>query len=66
MSSPPGILAAFAERGIRFVKDSLVKALNPGRKAAVLSDGTEMGKCRLHLLPHTVAVLTAVIDQKGT
>jgi sulfide:quinone oxidoreductase len=36
------ILAAFAERGIRFVKDSLVKALDPGRKVAVLSDGTEM------------------------
>ena len=36
------ILAAFAERGIRFVKDSLVKALEPGRKVAVLSDGAEM------------------------
>jgi sulfide:quinone oxidoreductase len=36
------ILAAFAERGIRFVKDSLVKALVPGRKVAVLSDATEM------------------------
>jgi sulfide:quinone oxidoreductase len=36
------ILATFAERGIKFVKDSLVKALIPGRKVAVLSDGTEM------------------------
>ena len=36
------ILAAFAERGIRFVKDCLVKALDPIRKVAVLSDGTEM------------------------
>lgn len=36
------ILAAFAERGIRFVKDNLVRALDPGRKVAVLSDGTEM------------------------
>ena len=36
------ILAAFAERGITFVKDSLVKALDPARKVAVLSDGTEM------------------------
>ena len=36
------ILSAFADRGIRFVKDSLVKALDPGRKVAVLSDGTEM------------------------
>ncbi len=36
------VLAAFAERGIRFVKDSLVTALDPARKVAVLSDGTEM------------------------
>jgi len=36
------ILAAFAERGIGFVKDSLVQALDPGRKVALLSDGTEM------------------------
>jgi sulfide:quinone oxidoreductase len=36
------ILAAFAERGITFVKDRLVKALDPGRKVAVLSDGTEL------------------------
>jgi sulfide:quinone oxidoreductase len=36
------ILAAFAERGIQFVKDSVVKALDPGRKIAVLGDGTEM------------------------
>ena len=36
------ILAAFAERGITFVKDNLVKALDPARKVAVLSDGTEM------------------------
>ena len=36
------ILAAFAERGITFVKDTLVKALDPARKVAVLSDGTEL------------------------
>lgn len=36
------ILAAFAERGIRFVKDRLVKSLDPARKVAVLSDGAEM------------------------
>ncbi len=36
------LLAAFAERGIRFVKDRLVKALDPARKVAVLDDGTEM------------------------
>jgi len=36
------ILSAFAERGITFLKDTLVKALDPGRKVAMLSDGTEM------------------------
>jgi len=36
------ILAAFAERGIRFVKDTLVRALDPARKVAVLSDGSEL------------------------
>jgi len=36
------ILAAFAERGIGFVKDSLVKSLDPVRKVAALSDGSEM------------------------
>ena len=36
------ILDAFAERGITFVKDQLVRALDPARKVAVLSDGTEM------------------------
>jgi sulfide:quinone oxidoreductase len=36
------VLAAFAERGIKFVKDSLVRALDPGRKVAVLDNGTEM------------------------
>ena len=36
------ILAAFAERGITFVKDNLVKSLDPGRKVAALSDGTEL------------------------
>jgi sulfide:quinone oxidoreductase len=40
--SSRAILAAFAERGIRFVKDTLVKALDPARKVAVLSDGSEM------------------------
>ena len=42
LETSQAILGAFAERGIRFVKESLVKALDPGRKVAVLSDGTEM------------------------
>jgi sulfide:quinone oxidoreductase len=40
--SSQAVLAAFAERGIRFVKDSLVRALDPRRKVALLSDGTEL------------------------
>ena len=36
------ILAAFAERGITFVKDQLVKALDPERRVAILGDGTEL------------------------
>jgi sulfide:quinone oxidoreductase len=36
------ILAAFAERGIRFIKDTLVTALDPARKVAILSDATEL------------------------
>ena len=36
------ILAAFAERGIRFIKDSLVTALDPARKVAILSHGVEL------------------------
>ena len=42
LETSQAILAAFAERGIKFVKDGLVKALDLGRKVAVLSDGTEM------------------------
>jgi sulfide:quinone oxidoreductase len=40
--SSTAILAAFAERGITFVKDRLVKALDSGRNVAVLDDGTEL------------------------
>lgn len=36
------VLSAFAERGITFVKDNLVRALDPDRRVAMLSDGTEM------------------------
>jgi sulfide:quinone oxidoreductase len=36
------ILAAFAERGIAFVKDALVARLEPARKVAVLADGREL------------------------
>jgi sulfide:quinone oxidoreductase len=46
--SSRAILAAFEERGIRFVPDRRVRALDPGRKMAVLNDGTEM-PCDLFL-----------------
>ena len=36
------ILAAFAERGITFVKEARVRSLDPGRKVAVLGDGREL------------------------
>ncbi|HUL73597.1 MAG TPA: FAD-dependent oxidoreductase [Vicinamibacterales bacterium] len=36
------ILAAFGERGIRFVKDTLVASIDPVRKVARLSDGAEL------------------------
>jgi sulfide:quinone oxidoreductase len=37
-----GLLAAFAERGITFVPNRLVRALDPPRHAAILDDGSEM------------------------
>lgn len=36
------LLAAFAERGITFVPNRLVRALDPARRAAILDDGSEM------------------------
>jgi sulfide:quinone oxidoreductase len=36
------ILAAFAERGITYVRDRLVAALDPARRVAILDDGSEM------------------------
>jgi sulfide:quinone oxidoreductase len=36
------LLAAFAERGIRWVPNRLVAALDPARRVAVLDDGSEM------------------------
>lgn len=40
--SSQAILSAFAERGIQFVKDNMVRALDPRRKVAMLTNGTEM------------------------
>lgn len=36
------LLAAFAERGITFVPDKLVQALDPARRVAILGNGSEM------------------------
>jgi sulfide:quinone oxidoreductase len=36
------LLAAFAERGITFVPDQLVRALDPARRVAILSDEREL------------------------
>lgn len=57
------ILAAFAERGIRFVKDRLVRALDPNRRVAILSDGSEMPYALfLGVPPHRVP---EVIESSG-
>ena len=54
------ILAAFAERGIQFVKDRLVSALDPVRKVAKLDDGSDLPYSLflgvpVHRLPKVVA-----------
>lgn len=57
------ILAAFAERGIRFVKDQLVRSLDPARKVAVLQDGTEMPYALFLGIP--VHKIPAVVAESG-
>jgi len=36
------LLTAFSERGIIFVKDRLIRSLDPGRHVAILDDGVEL------------------------
>jgi sulfide:quinone oxidoreductase len=36
------LLAVFSERGIRFIKDRLVQALDPVRRVAILDDGSQL------------------------
>jgi sulfide:quinone oxidoreductase len=55
------ILKAFSERGITFVKDKLVKSLDPTRKVAVLDDGAEM-PCALFLGIPVHRVPQVVVD----
>jgi len=40
--SSRALLAAFAERGIRFISHRHVQSLDPARKAAILDDGSEL------------------------
>jgi sulfide:quinone oxidoreductase len=42
------LIAAFAERGITFVPEKSIRALDPARRVAMLDDGTEM-PCDLYL-----------------
>ena len=61
--SPDGsaaILAAFAERGISFVPDNLVRALDPDRRVAHLSGGAELPyDLFLGIPPHRVPAVVA-------
>ncbi|MBM4184515.1 MAG: NAD(P)/FAD-dependent oxidoreductase [Gemmatimonadetes bacterium] len=57
------ILAAFAERGIGFVKDQLVRSLDRARKVAVLQDGTEMPYALFLGIP--VHKVPAVVAESG-
>ena len=62
------ILAAFAERGIRFIKDHLVTSLDPARKWAKLDDGSELPYTLflgvpVHRAPKVVAESGMVDDQ---
>lgn len=61
------ILAAFAERGIRFIPERRVASLDPGRKVAVLDDGTEMPYALflgvpVHRVPSVVAESGLAVD----
>lgn len=64
------ILAAFAERGIRFIKDNLVSSLDAARKVARLSDGTELPYelflgIPVHRVPQVVVESGLAADQYG-
>lgn len=57
------LLAAFAERGIAYIKDRLVRALDPARRIAILDDGSEMPYDLFLAIPkHRVP---AVVEDSG-
>lgn len=55
------ILSAFAECGIRYVKDRRVQSFDPGRKTATLTDGSEL-PCDLFLGVPVHRVPQVVVD----
>jgi sulfide:quinone oxidoreductase len=57
------LLAAFAERGIAFLGDRSVTALDPGRGVALLSDGAELGYDLFLGIP--VHRVPAVVERSG-
>ncbi len=61
------LLTAFAERGITFVPDRLVRALDPSRRVALLDDGSELPYDLFlgipkHCVPEVVAASGMTID----
>jgi sulfide:quinone oxidoreductase len=68
--SPPSsraLLAAFAERGITFIPNRLVRALDPARRVAILDDNTELPYDLFlgvpkHRVPDVVAASGMTVD----
>jgi sulfide:quinone oxidoreductase len=61
------LLAEFAERGISWHPDRLVRSLDPGRRVAILADGEEMPfdlflGVPVHLVPEVVAQSGMCVD----
>ncbi|HYV93339.1 MAG TPA: FAD-dependent oxidoreductase [Chitinophagales bacterium] len=62
------LLHAFAERGIRFIPDHVVKSIDPSRHVAVLDDGNEMPFDLFVGIPKHVApkvVLESALAENG-
>lgn len=66
-ASSRALLAAFAERKITYVPDRLVRSLDPGRRVAVLDNGSEMPYDLFlgipkHRVPEVVAASGMTVD----
>jgi sulfide:quinone oxidoreductase len=57
------LLKAFASRGIRYIKDSLVVSLDPARKVAVLNNGNELPYALFLGIP--VHRVPGVVEESG-